>query len=245
MKTTQRILNVLMVFLFLVLFSSCNDLNESIIKESTSMNFTENTTTFKETMDFFDVKLIDNEKSLNSIKNVYKTDILEHWHTKTYSASVSSWRGLFSEINAKLPIEILRKFDDAHYYAICKIETGGLLYIFFNAHEEDKNTEPVFTNSVYSEKRLAKQDFEDISIGSNLYDVEAIDPATRFAPKYDDGTAISDHLLTDGLMRFIYEKNGDSYIVESKYYYPIKTLEDNENGFIYMNSAVLEQDRIK
>ena len=73
-------------------------------------------------------------------------------------------------------IELLRKTDDHHMYAINRISRenncpGGLFYSFF---EDD-----VLMNTAWMSRALEKSDFDDIHIGDPIAKVAAVEPVTK------------------------------------------------------------------
>lgn len=81
---------------------------------------------------------------------------------------------MLDHLNEHYPVECLRNFDDSLTYCIYKLQEGGLLYVFFHG------TSLKFADYVFVVKEPLTQDsFRRIKKGSNLTDVEAVDPGTK------------------------------------------------------------------
>ncbi len=137
------------------------------------------------------------------------------------------------------PIVFLRQITPGVYYTVYKITGGGWLYNFYAPWPHETEVEGVYeycddmshityTGGVYVENVLEYADFSSIEIGSSITDVEAIDSAVsvyRFVHELNayPGPGIcheyykkrmeSRHLLTDGLLKIVYEKSGNSWSV--------------------------------
>jgi len=140
---------------------------------------------------------------------------------------------------SSIPMNFLRQIDDGYYYTVVKVKDAGYLYIFYDTFDNAIDaTDITDVGAVYIEKTLAYKDFEGINVGSSIDDVRNIDSgiyAWELAREvlYEDcrtdpynkdclpGTTqqcdyssmVSIHLLTDGLLTIVYEKNGDSWII--------------------------------
>ena len=140
---------------------------------------------------------------------------------------------------SSIPMDFLRKVDEKHYYTVVKVKDAGYLYVFYDTFDDaiDK-TDITDVGAVYIEKTLSYKDFEGINVGSSIDDVRNIDSgiyAWELAREvlYEDcrtdpynkdclpgtdqpcdyNSMVSIHLLTDGLLTIVYEKNGDSWII--------------------------------
>lgn len=81
---------------------------------------------------------------------------------------------VLDHLDEHYPVECLRNFDDSLTYCIYKLQEGGLLYVFFHG------TSLKFADYVFVVKEPLTQDsFRKIKKGSNLADVEAVDPGTK------------------------------------------------------------------
>lgn len=138
-----------------------------------------------------------------------------------------------------IPMTFFRQVDDNHYYTVTKIKDAGYLYVFFEQKDNAIDaTDITDVGAVYIEKTLSYKDFEGINVGSSIDDVRNIDSgiyAWELAREvlYEDcrtdpynkdclpgtdqpcdyNSKVSIHLLTDGLLTIVYEKNGDSWII--------------------------------
>ena len=68
-------------------------------------------------------------------------------------------------------IELLRRLDDHRMYCIQRVDTGGLLYTFY----EDN----VLNNAVWMTKALSYSDFADVHIGDSIEKVMDLEPVTE------------------------------------------------------------------
>ena len=89
-------------------------------------------------------------------------------------------------------------------YTVRESELGGYVYIYFNYYQDDQSA--VFKSSIYVPYAISFQDMSTIIKGDSIDDVIAIDRAAMIAKRNklagfnEDGTALSFHLLKDGIM---------------------------------------------
>ena len=204
-------------------------LSEYVAQPKTSDNITTSTLPVSESLD------VNNDAALKSPTKTYDVAVVKKWHS-TSRLLETSWRKLLSDVDSEMPIEILRKVDNNICYVPYKIETGGVLYIFFHKEDDEPLEMAVFRNAVYSERKLSEKDFEDISVGTSIDAVIAVDPATKYV---SDEFMLSDHFLSDGIIRIVYEKNDGKLFVVSKNYYG-----NDSNDSFALYSKVLEEDRV-
>jgi len=157
------------------------------------------------------------------------------WYGRYYTLGTASGHFLLSFVNLALPVEVLRQPEETKTYALYKVGTGGLLYVFYDI-EQGKGENVVFQHALYSEKSIHRADFAHIQKGTAISDVQAIDPTTRFFKRYTEEFADSFHLLTDGSLVLHYEKRDAEYVVSSIDFYEV-TDELRYTG-------ILPQDRI-
>lgn len=119
------------------------------------------------------------------------------------------------------PIECLRRVDDNHYYVLYQTEEGGLLYVFFDSYYR-------YNSTAYMKKSLSHSDFSGIQIGSSAEEVNRIDPIVNDNLQYGqvlyDNTITSFHILKDGLLYIVFEKDGDGYQVKTIDFYDTFTM---------------------
>jgi hypothetical protein len=81
---------------------------------------------------------------------------------------------------------------------------SGFLYVFYG-------TEGLLTHTIYIEKALYRANFAILQVGSNISEVEQIDPATSQHRLLAEELGMQDfnsyHLLKDALLVISYEKN--------------------------------------
>ena len=165
------------------------------------------------------LKLVDNTADWQKTDRLDEKAV-EDWYNRFYFAGFSYGRVLLGEFDQKVPIRFLRQVDDLHYYTMYKIGEKGRLYIFFERDFPRPVDLITYACSVYSEKRLAKSDFDRIKAGDSLEKVIAIDPTARFAKnKYsmgEEGSSV--HLLSDGILKFSYTKKENTFVVSEVVY---------------------------
>ncbi len=93
---------------------------------------------------------------------------------------------------SKLPIVFLRQNESGNYYTVCKVETGGYLYLFFDRGlTQDKRGGPLkyasedvtdlcLSGRVYAEEIHAYSEFKDIQVGDYMSDLIEIDHSFVF-----------------------------------------------------------------
>ena len=138
------------------------------------------------------------------------------------------------------PIVFLRQVQPGYYYTVHKLQNGGWIYTFFAPFPHNTEETGVYeycndlshvycSGGVYVENVLSYNNFESISIGSSYNDVKEIDssvavyrlaheckgyqiPGTK-PVEYVENYMETRHLLADGLLTIIYEKQNDDWIV--------------------------------
>ena len=127
-----------------------------------------------------------------------------------------------------------RDMEDGRKYLMYDTEKGTRLYIFFTKQDNYK----VATGyTLYSTKKLSYADMKSLKMGQEIEDVMVIDPTAQYVRTFYDGLTndgtLKDyvvywnqpintvHLLTDGIMKFTYERSGQ----EGNYVYTITDIE--------------------
>lgn len=221
----------IMIILLITVIIAISSCNRGKVNESTEIS------------EIIEEVAIDNETALEYIDAVYDIDIVKKWHSFSQTPA-GSFQYFFSDINSEIPMKPLREVGDNGYYVPYKIKEGGILYLFFYTHPDNTVSSIKFRNAVYSIKILCKKDFEKISIGSSFDKVTAIDPTAEYAQVYADGTMVSDHLLTDGLIQYLYEKKGSEYTIFAINEYGINDEKNEQMNGMDPYSKILEQDRV-
>ena len=142
-----------------------------------------------------------------------------------------------------------RDMEDGRKYLMYDTEKGTRLYIFFTKQDDYK----VATGyTLYSKKKLSYADMKSLKIGQEIEDVMAIDPTAQYVRTFYDGLAndgtLKDyvvywnqpintvHLLTDGIMKFTYERSGQ----EGNYVYTITDIEHHSDFKMQGLAGVLD-----
>ena len=127
-----------------------------------------------------------------------------------------------------------RDMGGGRKYLMYDTEKGTRMYIFFTS-ENDYYSAKGYT--LYSSKKLSYADMKSLKMGQTIDDVINIDPTAKFVKHNFDrltDTAVKEkyatnwkqpittvHLLTDGIMKFTYERSGQ----EGHYVYTITDIE--------------------
>lgn len=148
-------------------------------------------------------------------------------------------RPIIDQINAEYPIECLRRVRD-QTYSIYK-EGGGLIFVFYDNGCEE-------SHCVYMKKKLSSDDFRNVKSETPLSVVEGIDPAAAIwanhAISLNSKQFSSDHLLTDGLLRFTYTCQKSGQFQVSKRYFSRNFRCPENMAVINYNYSILPQDYI-
>lgn len=129
-----------------------------------------------------------------------------------------------ADVAERLRLECLRQKDDGTVYSVHKVRQGGLLYIFYqNAAPAEESAEPAYYARAWcwSKKTLQYADFSGVTKGTDIREVQKIDPATaifikrleHFQGETDGGFAESRHYLLDGTLCLLYEETDGQYTV--------------------------------
>ena len=136
-------------------------------------------------------------------------------------------------ILSSFPDGAWRDMEDGRKYVMYDTDTGTRLYIFFTEHG---NYRIATGYTLYSVKKLSYSDMKPLKMGQTIDDVIAIDPTAQYVKVLYDrlpNETIKDyndyfnqpintvHLLTDGIMKFTYERSGQ----EGHYVYTITDIE--------------------
>jgi len=154
------------------------------------------------------------------------------------------------QLDEDIGIECIRKTDTGMIYSVHKVRQGGLLYIYYNTTDNQNVT--YVRNWYYVKKSLSFNAFTQISEGSNITDVEKIDPATSiFIKKFNNFSERRDsirtfHYLNDGILSYLFEYTDGKLVVSS--------VDFDENFYArdygsakerLINGRVLSIDRLK
>ena len=136
-------------------------------------------------------------------------------------------------ILSSFPDGAWRDMEDGRKYVMYDTDAGTRLYIFFTEHG---NYRIATGYTLYSAKKLSYSDMKPLKMGQTIDDVMAIDPTAQYVKVLYDrlpNETIKDyndyfnqpintvHLLTDGIMKFTYERSGQ----EGNYVYTITDIE--------------------
>jgi len=131
-----------------------------------------------------------------------------------------------SKIDRKIGVQCLRETEGetGMLYSVHKVKQGGLLYIIYEYKGGDRWGETPARNWYYVKKTLSSKDFASISDGSDIAEVQKIDPVTdvyierknRYTKEEDFFHSF--HYLEDGILSIVYEyKNGNPVVRYSEF----------------------------
>ncbi len=132
----------------------------------------------------------------------------------------------------------LRLNENGVLYTVRKYNCGGYLYEFYDrpysvtsqSYSTEDKSDVVHTGGIYVENILSFSDFNSLSVGNSIKEVERIDSATtwwlfndavnarnthtsKVYGDYISKNITTLHLLTDGLLTINYSQKGDDYII--------------------------------
>ena len=147
----------------------------------------------------------DNEGDYDSkITRIYTIPELKtgYWNVQLFTSFFQT----LDSINEQFPIECLRRMDDGRYYAMYKMEGGGLFYIFFTADQ-------VYTHNVCWVPGMASSVYSSIKGEMDYFDAKEYDEVLALftsdptLPKAE-GNALSVIATIDALQTLHYTKDG-------------------------------------
>lgn len=162
-----------------------------------------------------------------------------------------------SEIDEAFGIECLRRNRARNYYSVHKLKQGGLLYIFYRLNTYQKNGFYDVFGWFVTQERLSYKDFSSVEQGSPYEDVEAVDPAAdiyeqrllSYLEKTSEQSAlffVTQHYLTDGILRIQYEFVDGKYVVQSmKYHSDFQVDLLRASSYPRYNGKILKIDAIQ
>ena len=152
----------------------------------------------------------------------------------------SNFGGSFNKsagILSTFPGGAWRDMGEGKKYLMYDTDKGTRIYIFFTA---DDNYKVAIGYTLYSSKKLNYADMKPLKMGQTIENVMEIDPTAQYVKvlydrlpsgtiedyeNYWDQPITTVHLLTDGIMKFTYERSGE----EENYTYTITDIEYHKN----------------
>lgn len=192
----------------------------------------------------------------------YEDEILYGIYDGVQGGHYSTWPGFNnSNINFENSISnkcygILTAFPNGAWrdmgggrkYLMYDTEKGTRMYIFFTSENDYYSAKG---HTLYSSKKLSYADMKSLKMGQTIDDVINIDPTAKFVKHNFDRLAdvtveyyatkwkqpiTTVHLLTDGIMKFTYERSGQ----EGNYVYTITDIEHHSDFKMQGLAGVLD-----
>lgn len=175
--------------------------------------------------------------SLSELLSFFKTRDINKASNKENDANSL----LFSEVNARYPVEVFR----SNGYCVYKVEEGGYFYVFWvmsiNNTSPQQISEPAVYFSAYIPSNKSISDFEALQIGHNTAkDIEAIDPYFELCLLMSNGIFSYSFLNGETILQVEYDLNGEYDGCESLTIKSITTVPRQNSSSKY--SIILEKD---
>jgi hypothetical protein len=146
----------------------------------------------------------------------------------------------FLQIVTKYPTKAIRRgVDGQNIYIMYDTDTGFRVYCFFSYEKTQYRAKDGFTIFIRKGQNLSYMDFESIQLGSDISDVQRIDP--NIAYFWDEFDTASDmtwedwikmgmpptsiHYLKDGILKIEYRRISGRYFVTRMVYNKDYTLD--------------------
>lgn len=162
--------------------------------------------------------------SIDDIKNIYIAEEIIDFIDYCSGPNMVTF---LHSLNERFPIEYLVIPSRSAPYCVYKVEGDDKLYVFFNEDEESLRDVTYF---FLVKEKLTQESFFEISRGSTLADVEAIDAGTRIintinANSLSQGFTL--HIVEGGFIKITYENrmfNGSNSTIDDSNEYIVKEI---------------------
>lgn len=200
----MRIYLTIAICVVLLLFASCG-----IEKEENNMNdilFNEYVMDDTKTLEGNLTK----EYDLNELRSFFRGSNANE--SIGFGSTISPL--LFSEVNDRYPVEILRTGG----YSVYRVSQGGYFYVFwiepFTTGTSQSNSEPSVYFSAYLSSNISTDLFDSLTLGnSTAEDVQRIDPSFELSFLNSNGIFSYSYINDETILQieYAYQENLDGY----------------------------------
>ncbi len=127
------------------------------------------------------------------------------------------------------PTKAVRKTANGHYI-MCDTDTGIRMYFFFDKSDNEEFALSGFP--IIMQKKLSYKEFQNVAIGDSIQEVQQVDPImVKYIEHFNvfndkvleaytemNAGAISIHLLSDGILKIVYKRENNGYIITNMEY---------------------------
>ena len=108
------------------------------------------------------------EKNMNNEQNKSILDLIKHIYIEDELIEILQFKGSYSELNEKFPVECLRETETMKYAVYCS--DRDIVFVYF-----DLNGSQLGRSSRYSMQHTSEE-FQSLQVGDTLDDVMEVDP---------------------------------------------------------------------